>query len=247
MYGYGGSHVGKVRLNNEDSIFVSNDATGSLDNLYIVADGMGGHKAGQIASATAIESFVADVKKNESSSDEALDIMIGAVSAANNAVYRLSREYEEYSNMGTTLVACTVKGSTAYAAHVGDSRLYRISEGNICQVTNDHSYVAEMVRAGKMTEAEAKVHPQRSCITRAVGTDSSVRVDGLIIKDIKEKDKLLLCSDGLSNMLSSEDILNICSEGKSPKQRVNSLIEKANERGGLDNISAVLIDMEEWQ
>ena len=247
MYGYGESHVGKVRLNNEDSIFVSNEAVGNLNDLYIVADGMGGHKAGQVASTTAIESFVADVNKNENGSDEALDIMIGAVSAANNAIYTLSREYEEYSNMGTTLVACTVMGSTVYAAHVGDSRLYRITDGKISQVTNDHSYVAEMVRAGKMTEEEAKVHPQRSCITRAVGTDSFVKVDGLIIKNIKESDKLLLCSDGLSNMLSKEDILEICSRKDTVKDRVNALIDLANERGGSDNISAVLIDMEEWQ
>ncbi len=245
MYGFGASHVGKVRLKNEDSIFVSNEAVGRLDNLYIVADGMGGHKAGQVASATAIESFVSSVKKGED--EEALDIMIGGVSSANNAVFTMSREHEEYSNMGTTMVACTVKGSVLYAAHVGDSRLYRISGGKITQVTNDHSYVAEMVRAGKMTEEEALVHPQRSCITRAVGTDSSVRVDGLIV-NVKEKDIFLVCSDGLSNMLGKDEILEICLEsGKTLEERVHRLIDCANEKGGPDNISAVLIDMEEWQ
>ncbi len=245
MYGFGASHVGKVRLKNEDSIFVSNEAVGRLDNLYIVADGMGGHKAGQVASATAIESFVSSVKKAED--DEALDIMIGGVSDANNAVFSLSREYEEYSNMGTTMVACTVKDKVLYAAHVGDSRLYRISEGNITQVTNDHSYVAEMVRAGKMTEEEALVHPQRSCITRAVGTDRSVRVDGLIV-NVKAKDIYIICSDGLSNMVGKDEMLEICLDsGKTVEDKVNTLIDRANEKGGPDNISAVLIDMEEWQ
>lgn len=245
MYGFGASHVGRVRLKNEDSIFVSNEALGKLDNLYIVADGMGGHKAGQVASATAIESFVSSVKNGDD--EEALDIMIGGVSHANESVYNMSREHEEYSNMGTTMVACTVKGSVLYAAHVGDSRLYRISEGNITQITNDHSYVAEMVRAGKMTEEEALVHPQRSCITRAVGTDSSVRVDGLIV-NVKANDMYIICSDGLSNMLKKEEILEICLDtGKSTEEKVNTLIDRANEKGGIDNISAVLIDMEEWQ
>ncbi len=245
MYGFGASHVGRVRLNNEDSIFVSNDAVGNLDNLYIVADGMGGHKAGQVASNAAIESFVAGIRSGED--EEPLDIMIGGVSNANNAVYTLGQAHEEYSNMGTTMIACTIKGAVLYAAHVGDSRLYRISGGKITQVTNDHSYVAEMVRAGKMTEEEALIHPQRSCITRAVGTDSSVRVDGIIV-NVDSKDLFIICSDGLSNMVTKEEMLEIClDKSKSVEERVHLLIEKANEKGGPDNISAILIDLEEWQ
>lgn len=244
MLGYGRTDIGCVRPKNEDSIYVSNEPVGKLDNLYIVADGMGGHRAGQVASNTAIEAFLAYLNKYQpDSTEEPLDMLIGAVNMANDAVYKLGRTYEEYSEMGTTMIGATVVGNNMYVAHVGDSRLYKISDGKIEQVTNDHSLVAEMVRAGQLTEEEARNHPQRNCITRAVGTDSSVVTDGLIVR-IKEKDIILICSDGLSTMLEDDEICNIASAGGfSIEDRTDMLIDAAKNNGGFDNISVVIIDI----
>lgn len=244
MLGYGRTDIGCVRPKNEDSIYVSNEPVGKLDNLYIVADGMGGHRAGQVASNTAIEAFLAYLNKYQpDSTDEPLDMIIGAVNMANDAVYKLGRTYEEYSEMGTTIIGATVVGNNMYVAHVGDSRLYKISDGKIEQVTNDHSLVAEMVRAGQITEEEARNHPQRNCITRAVGTDSSVVTDGLIVK-VKENDIILICSDGLSTMLEDDEICNIASAGGfSLEDRTSMLVEAAKKNGGFDNISVIIIDI----
>ena len=244
MLGYGRTDIGCVRPKNEDSIYVSNEPVGKLDNLYIVADGMGGHRAGQVASNTAIEAFLAYLNKYQpDSTDEPLDMIIGAVNMANDAVYKLGRTYEEYSEMGTTIIGATVVGNNMYVAHVGDSRLYKISEGKIEQVTNDHSLVAEMVRAGQITEEEARNHPQRNCITRAVGTDSLVVTDGLIVK-VKENDIILICSDGLSTMLEDDEICNIASAGGfSLEDRASMLVEAAKKNGGFDNISVIIIDI----
>lgn len=244
MFGYGKTDVGRLRPQNEDSIYVSNTAVGKLDNLYIVADGMGGHKAGQVASNTAIEAFLAYLNKYQpDSTEEPLDMLIGAVNMANEAVYNLGNTYSEYSEMGTTIVAATVSGSNMYAAHVGDSRLYKISQGKISQITSDHSLVAEMVKAGQLTEDEARNHPQRNCITRAVGTDIAVTTDGLIIK-INPGDIVVMCSDGLNTMLEDDEILNIaCAGGFSVEDRTNMLIDAANNNGGSDNISVIIIQI----
>ena len=169
MVGVGKSNVGMLRPRNEDSILVSNEAIGVLPNVFVVADGMGGHKAGNVASASAIEGFTEFVKKPENENEEVLDVMISAVSYANELVHKLSQEYEEYSNMGSTFIACCIDNKSAYIAHVGDSRLYLYRDGELNQITNDHSLVAEMVRAGRMTEEEAETDCRRNVITRAVG------------------------------------------------------------------------------
>ena len=156
MVGVGKSNVGMLRPRNEDSILVSNEAIGVLPNVFVVADGMGGHKAGNVASASAIEGFIEFVKKPENESEEVLDVMISAVSYANGLVHKLSQEHEEYSNMGSTFIACCIDNNSAYIAHVGDSRLYLYRDGELNQITNDHSLVAEMVRSGRMTEEEAE-------------------------------------------------------------------------------------------
>ena len=244
MLGYGRTDIGKVRPKNEDSIYVSNEPIGKLGNLYIVADGMGGHRAGQVASNTAIEAFLAYLNKYQpDSTEEPLDMLIGCINMANDAVYKLGRMYDEYSEMGTTFIAATIEGSNMFVAHVGDSRLYKISDNKIEQITNDHSLVAEMVRAGQLTEEEARVHPQRNCITRAVGTDSSVVSDGLIVR-VKENDTILICSDGLSTMLEDDEICNLATaKGFSVEERADMLISAANNNGGCDNISVVIIDI----
>lgn len=244
MFGFGKTDIGQIRPKNEDSIYVSNEPVGKLPNLYIVADGMGGHRAGQVASNTAIEAFIAYLNKYQpDSTEEPLDMLIGGINMANEAVYKLGHSYEEYGDMGTTMVAATVAEGNIYVAHVGDSRLYKISEGKIEQMTNDHSLVAEMVKAGQITEEEARVHPQRNCITRAVGTDSSVISDGIIVK-VKENDIVIMCSDGLNTMLEDSEILDIAgNRGIDIEQRVNMLVDRANSNGGKDNISAVVIDI----
>ena len=228
MVGVGKSNVGMLRPRNEDSILVSNEAIGVLPNVFVVADGMGGHKAGNVASASAIEGFIEFVKKPENESEEVLDVMISAVSYANGLVHKLSQEHEEYSNMGSTFIACCIDNNSAYIAHVGDSRLY--------------SLVAEMVRAGRMTEEEAETDFRRNVITRAVGTDCSVNIDG-IITPIKEGDSILMCSDGLSNMVAKSGIKQILDMNISDEEKVDALIAEANDNGGADNISVIIIGL----
>lgn len=244
MLGYGKTDIGQIRPKNEDSIYISNVPVGKLHNLYIVADGMGGHKAGQVASNTAIEAFLAYLNKYQpDSTEEPLDMLIGGVNMANNAVYKLGQTYVEYSEMGTTMTAATILNNNMYIAHVGDSRLYKITDNKICQITNDHSLVAEMIKAGQITEDEARIHPQRNCITRAVGTDSNVTTDGLIVK-VKENDIIVMCSDGLNSMLEDDEICNIAkAKGFSIEERVDMLISTANNNGGNDNISAIIIEI----
>jgi protein phosphatase len=241
MIGVGRSDIGRIRLRNEDSIMVSNEPLGPLDNIYIVADGMGGHKAGNVASSTAIAAFC-DYIRGASPQDEVLDVLIGGVNEANSTVYSMSRQDEALSNMGSTFIACSIKDGTAYIAHVGDSRLYRLSDGVLTQVTNDHSFVAEMVKMGLITPEEAKVHPQRNTITRAVGTDSFVTSDGILLP-LKEGDSILMCSDGLSGMVSNEAIQGVLSEDKiTIEQKADTLVELANCNGGSDNISVIVIE-----
>ena len=232
MVGVGKSNVGMLRPRNEDSILVSNEAIGVLPNVFVVADGMGGHKAGNVASASAIEGFIEFVKKPENESEEVLDVMISAVSYANGLVHKLSQEHEEYSNMGSTFIACCIDNNSAYIAHVGDSRLYLYRDGELNQITNDHSLVAEMVRAGRMTEEEAETDFRRNVITRAVGTDCSVNIDGM-----------LMCSDGLSNMVAKSGIKQILDMNISDEEKVDALIAEANDNGGADNISVIIIGL----
>jgi protein phosphatase len=145
--------------------------------------------------------------------------------------------------MGTTFIGCTVENNCAYIAHVGDSRLYRISCGRITQITNDHSFIAEMLKAGRITPEEAANHPKRNSITRAVGTDKTVEVDGIICP-LYPGDTIVICSDGLYGMMSNEDILALAtSEGKTLEEKTRSLIDLANSNGGTDNISVVLINI----
>lgn len=245
MTGLGKSDIGRCRLKNEDSMMVSNAPVGKLPDVYAIADGMGGHKAGNVASTVAIECFEEYIESAASADDEILDILIGAINHANSIVYKMTLENDEYSNMGTTFLACCINGKNAYIAHVGDCRLYKVSENKMTQITNDHSYVAELVRSGKITEEQAAVHPDRHSITRAVGAESTVIADGIICS-VKDGDKIVMCSDGLTNMVSNNDILEIVNdESLSLQQRIDSLINLANENGGMDNITVIVIDIGE--
>jgi protein phosphatase len=243
MKGFGQSDIGKHRESNQDAILISNEQVGCLPNLYIVADGMGGHRAGNIASALSIASFEQYILNPELSNGELLENMVCALNYANHSVYTESRQHEEYFNMGTTFIGCTIENNNAYIAHVGDSRVYRISCGRITQITNDHSFIAEMLRAGKITPEEAAVHPKRNSITRAVGTDRTVEVDGIICP-LYPGDYILMCSDGLYGMMSDEDILALATEeGKTLEERTKALVDLANANGGTDNISVILINI----
>ena len=240
MIAIGKTDIGRARTVNQDNIFVSMSPVGCVPNVFVVADGMGGENAGDIASALAIKSFISALESHETNG-EYLDNIISAVCTANSDVYNKSNTSQAYSGMGTTFLAATVAGNVLYAAHVGDSRLYAVTEKKIEQLSNDHSYVMEMVRSGQLTQEEAENHPRKNVITRAVGTGSIVNVDG-IIRPVAHDTIYLICSDGLSNMLSKDEIKEIVNNKNiTVEQRVDCLISRANEKGGKDNISAVII------
>jgi PPM family protein phosphatase len=220
--------VGRGRPENEDSHLVDPE-----DGLYAVADGMGGHRAGEVASATAI-----DALKTAFLGGQRLD---QAVSAANAAVFARAAQDAALRGMGTTLTAIALEDSTALLGHVGDSRAYLMREGAVTQVTEDHSLVEQLVREGRLTPEEAQNHPQRAIITRALGIDPDVQVDTYRI-DLKPGDRLLICSDGLTNMLSDDTIAQTLRRHADPQQAADTLVDMANQAGGDDNITVVLVD-----
>ncbi|MCD7855637.1 MAG: Stp1/IreP family PP2C-type Ser/Thr phosphatase [Clostridiales bacterium] len=242
MKGFCKSDIGRIRELNEDSVFVSNEPVGRLSNLYIVADGMGGYKGGEVASSSAIKYFCEYCRGYEGS-DDTLDIIIAGVRYANSRIIEdAEREPERLGGMGTTFTAVVVENGKLYIAHVGDSRLYTLDDwGNLRQITTDHSYVMELVKAGKLTLEEAKHHPDRNFITRALGVRHDLLVDGIVSGLARY---VILCTDGLTNMLSDDDIKNIVSSEDFAENKVGRLVYEANCRGGSDNISVILIDRE---
>lgn len=235
MKAVGNCVIGMRRTNNEDAIYINEQK-----NLYLVADGMGGCNAGEVASSTAISAFVEAMENAEIG--ETLDKMMNAVAECNKKVYQKSRENIEFLDMGTTLVAVTIENGKMFVVHVGDSRVYLFRENNLQQITTDHSYVMELVKIGSITREEAEVHPKRNIITRAIGIREDVEAD-TVIEDIKQGDKILLCTDGLSNMVSKAEMAKILIEQCSTEEKVKKLIALANEKGGLDNISLILIEI----
>jgi protein phosphatase len=201
---------------------------------------MGGCNAGEVASSTAISAFVKAMENAENG--EILDKMMSAVAQCNKEVYQKSRENIEFLDMGTTLVAVTIENEKMFVVHVGDSRVYLFRENNLQQITTDHSYVMELVKIGSITREEAEVHPKRNIITRAIGIREDVEAD-TIIEDMKQGDKILLCTDGLSNMVSKGEMTKILIEQCSTEEKVKKLVVLANEKGGLDNISLILIEI----
>lgn len=230
--------VGRVRQHNEDSIGVFPEI-----GLFLVADGMGGHSAGEVASAMAVKiigqhlSAFRGLKK----AGPINDILSDGLIKANGAIYKASRDNPELRGMGTTLTAAMVLGQEAFICHVGDSRAYQIRAGSIRQLTLDHSLVQELVRVGGITQVEARQHPQRNVLTRALGTAPGVEVDSFS-SPIKKGDLLLLCSDGLTGPLEDSDILKIILESASLDGAAKDLLGEALNRGGLDNISVLLVE-----
>ncbi len=229
---YAITDVGKKRNLNEDSYI----ADGSI---FAVADGMGGHRAGEVASVTALDILKTGLTKR---SKETLEHrIIRAVKQANQDIYKRALKDLDMRGMGTTLTVAMPNGDKLYIGHVGDSRLYLLRDGKLSQLTNDHSLVAQMVQSGHLKPEEAEVHPQRSIITRAIGSEIDVEVD-LSIEDILPGDRFLLCTDGLSAMLSDNEIAEVLRDKEDLDEAARELISWANDRGGKDNITVVLFE-----
>ncbi|MDT8901502.1 Stp1/IreP family PP2C-type Ser/Thr phosphatase [Anaeroselena agilis] len=234
MLAYALSDIGKVRETNEDS-FVCQPP------LFVVADGMGGHVAGEVASRVAADTVSA--RFAGAGGEEPTALLSEAIIDANDKVYRLAQEDSERAGMGTTLTAAFVAGSVLYWGHVGDSRLYLLRGGVLSQVSEDHSLVGELVRNGSITADEALIHPHRNILTRAVGTGDRVKVDTGSLT-LAAGDKVLLCTDGLTNMVTDGEIAAALSRDGDGAALLAQLVARANDAGGLDNITAILVCFE---
>lgn len=248
VYTYGGrkviqsfsiTDIGKRRKLNQDYVFSSVCPVGKLPNVFVVADGMGGHNAGDYASKCTVEKM--EQKIRESFEENPVRVLRSAIEYANDYIRRQAKENASLAGMGTTVVAATVCGNVLDVANVGDSRLYIANDKEIRQITRDHSLVEEMVRMGGIDKQAAKVHPDKNIITRAVGAFDTVEAD-FFQTVLQERDIVLLCSDGLTNMLEDEEIRQIICSGESLRKRAEMLIDAANNNGGKDNISVILVD-----
>ena len=228
--------IGMVREVNQDYVYISDKPVGKLPNLLVVADGMGGHKAGDFASRFVVENLRNEIAASQEEEPEAT--IKQAVESANHKLIVESKKDETLSGMGTTVVVATVIGNTLYFANVGDSRLYLVNE-TIKQLSKDHSLVQEMVRLGGIDPEEAKHHCNKNIITRAVGAEENVKVD-FFEHHLKKDDIILMCTDGLSNMVEDEEMLQIVQSSRDVVEAVDGLIKKANENGGRDNIGVVV-------
>ena len=237
MKSYSVTDVGQKRQVNQDYVFASEEPVGNLPNLFVVADGMGGHKAGDFASSFAVQILLHTILEDENQNP--IKIIRNAVEEANRKVLEAAKQHAEMEGMGTTMVLVTIVDDYAYVANVGDSRLYLI-EDKILQITKDHSLVEEMVRRGLITKEEAKTLPEKNIITRVLGIGPEVEVDFFDIH-LKENSTLLLCSDGLSNMVSDDDIWRIANTSRDLRETGMRLVSLANENGGKDNIAVVLV------
>ncbi len=239
MIFYAMTDEGQVRTSNQDYVFASDAGAGKLSNLFIVADGMGGHLAGEYASETAVKTVLENVR--EKHDDRPISILESAIKVANARVYAEAQLDPQKRGMGTTMVAATVSGGRLYVANVGDSRLYAISNGRLQQITRDHSVVEELVRSGGISKELASKHKDKHKITRAIGVEPEVKVDffDVALDDISA---VLMCTDGLTNMVEDMTIEEILLSDEKVKQKVERLVNTANENGGTDNITVVIID-----
>ena len=233
------THVGQRREINQDYMFTSETAVGNLPNLFLVADGMGGYAAGEYASRFAVEKIVEHIGLSRQT--EPVTLMKEAVLSANRLLLAEANADPKKAEMGTTVVAATCDGEKLYAANVGDSRLYVVNQERITQITRDHSLVEEMVRMGELDKRDAKGHPKKNIITRAVGVLPEVTVD-FFEAAIAPGDTVLLCSDGLTNMVEDEQIKRIILGQRDIVEKAERLIFEANENGGADNITVVLVE-----
>jgi protein phosphatase len=232
------SDIGEVRKVNEDFLgFYENPEM----KLYVVSDGMGGHNAGEVASKLAVDTIIQHIKDSEQVEDKE-EMLVDAIINANMKIYEVSKTNHSLNGMGTTVTACLVDESNMIVANVGDSRCYIISEGQIKQITKDHSLVQELVDSGSITQAEAEVHPNKNIITRSLGTSPNVNVDTFSV-DLATVYKVILCTDGLSNSVSSEEILTIL-KSRDNESACKELVELSKQRGGRDNITVIVFEGE---
>lgn len=234
---FGKTDVGLVRKINQDFIFYSRESVGAFPNLFIVADGMGGHNAGDFASRYAVECFLNYIKNSKP--DALIRMVDEGIKYANKKIMEKAAEDENLRGMGTTMVVAYIEDGQLFVANIGDSRLYLLDK-QINQVTEDHSFVATLVRAGELTPAEARVHPDKNVITRAVGAAENAKVDFFEV-DLEPGDQILMCSDGLSNMVEDEVLYDIV-KNTYIGDVVDGLIDEAKRNGGSDNIAVIVID-----
>lgn len=233
---YGSTNIGKIRKINEDSFAIYGFEDGN--GFAVIADGMGGHNAGEIASATAVDEIRSALGQSFERGESVPGAITSAVNAANRRIFDMSVHNKGQSGMGTTVIITAVKDGAVYAANVGDSRIYLMSDGRLRQVTKDHSFVEELIAAGSITREEAATHPSRHTITRAVGTDARVKTD-IFELECEVGDVILMCSDGLSDMLTPVQIEKIILQSEKISEAVENLIAAACDRGGADNITIV--------
>ena len=237
---YAKSDQGKVREINQDYFYISN----SLDEvqLYILADGMGGYNGGEIASKLAVQTAKNYIQNNfkdiEKDKDSIIQLLGSSMEYANMVVYEKSKETPELQGMGTTLEICLIYNNKVYIGHVGDSRIYRIRKQFIRKLTQDHSYVQKLVKEGTITKEQAAHHPQKNMLMKALGCNAFVEPD-VMVKGFLKDDILIICSDGLTNLVDQETIYEMAS--KNIEQSTKDLVKLANDRGGYDNITVVII------
>ena len=228
--------IGRKREINQDYVFATDETIGNLPNVLVVADGLGGHRAGDFASRFTVEVLAEEVQNSKETHPE--QILGNAIQTANERLMEEAAKDSRLEGMGTTLVAATILDHVLYFANVGDSRLYLINK-EIRQLSKDHSMVEEMVRLGGLTEEEAKHHPDKNIITRAMGVKDKVEPDFFEYR-LKGGDTILMCSDGLTNMVDDDEIFQIVKSARDIVEAVETLIQRANENGGSDNIGIVL-------
>ena len=237
---YAKSDVGKVREINEDAFYISN----SLDEvqLYMLADGMGGYNGGEIASKLAIQSAKNYIENNfkeiEKDKDSIIQLIGSSIEYANMVVYEKAKENKELSGMGTTLEVCLIYNNRAFIGHVGDSRIYRIRKEFMRKLTQDHSYVQKLVKDGTITQEEAAHHPQKNMLMKALGCNAFVEPD-VMVKGFLKDDILIMNSDGLTNLVAQEEIFKEAK--KNIEQATKNLVQMANDNGGYDNITVIII------
>jgi len=235
-----GTDVGRMRSDNEDSLYANANRE---RGLFIVADGMGGHAAGEVASAMAIDILSREISIDHPLEREApAERIAEALRRANDAIYTRTLTEVDKQGMGTTVSVLFLAGEHYIIGQIGDSRVYLLRDGNLRQLTTDHSYVQEQVDAGLLTPEQARVHPYSNVITRCLGASATVEPD-IYESDAREGDMFLLASDGLTGMVEDSRLAQLLQQKASPSRVVNSLISEANARGGVDNITAIVIHL----
>lgn len=240
MKAFSVTDIGKKRAMNQDFVFCNENAIGIFPNLFIVADGMGGHKAGDYASKFCVQAVVESIEKSQLTTP--IGVLEEAIHNANHALFQEAAKNSELEGMGTTFVAAVIVDNILYVANIGDSRLYLINN-KITQITEDHSLVEAMVKTGEIEKEEARFHPNKNIITRALGTNKEVIADYFEV-GLEDKDVVLLCSDGLTNMLEDNEIEDIVKGYPEDIEKAGlRLVEKANENGGKDNIAIIIVQL----